>query len=847
MSKRAFLMLFLLSCVVPSLFAAEWVGSEPGKPKTSQDGNAFILQNDVISASWKIQDDSLKPEMIVNKITGRKWSQQNTSLFKISTVAKDAPKSTDWLYLGIQVKGNSVDAVISHDGDSWTVVKSYPRTDFPGRPTAVRLGKMDLQASLNDYVDIGQIGTSYYTDFEVSTDTDTRTVSFDDPGWRKKVSKTEGTRIDLVSEMTTITAAANTASFIEKHLPQNVTAVQCRIKKGTDKAMSWSPGIALVWEDGRFILLNRRTAQYTFDVSSKAGEAIIQKKPQQYPAFNITSEDFSIKSFPKLSIAGHKGTVRARIKAVLKHKTRPLEVDWTASLREDSNYVRETLTLSTDTGSTAITGLELFDRRITGAQQVGRVPGSPVANDSMFFGVELPVTTNVIDSSGFKSGFACKLTVDKSNAYTFSTVAGTYPEGQLRRSFLYYLERERANPYHAFLHYNCWYDLGLNPTESGLIEVIKAYEKNLIDKYDVQIDSFVIDDGWDDFNVGLWEVDKKKFPNGFAPVKKALDSIDSHLGIWISPLGGYSGAGQRTEHAKNMGLISHQLDLSEPGYYKWYRDECLSLMNEYGVNYFKWDRAGSGVSPHFMALLRLARDLRKENPDVFINVTVGTWPSPFWLNHVDSTWRSGADVGWTGKGDIRERWITFRDAECYNRVVKQAPLYPLSSIMHHGLVLGYHFQGKNISEAGADLKNEARSYFAAGPNLQELYLSPDLMTDAAWKQVAQAYKWYEKNEDIMADTHWVGGNPAVLEPYGWASWSADKAVLGLRNPDDQEKTIKVDLDEFFELPDDAPSSYKLQSPYKDQRIQKLELHANQPHALTLKPFEVLVFDALPTQ
>ena len=43
-----------------------------------------------------------------------------------------------------------------------------------------------------------------------------------------------------------------------------------------------------------------------------------------------------------------------------------------------------------------------------------------------------------------------------------------------------------------------------------------------------------------------------------------------------------------------------------------------------------------------MALLDIARQLRKQNPDVFINVTVGTWPSPFWLNHVDSTWRNGS-------------------------------------------------------------------------------------------------------------------------------------------------------------------------------------------------------------
>ncbi|XBD73082.1 hypothetical protein ABFY27_09155 [Akkermansia massiliensis] len=46
------------------------------------------------------------------------------------------------------------------------------------------------------------------------------------------------------------------------------------------------------------------------------------------------------------------------------------------------------------------------------------------------------------------------------------------------------------------------------------------------------------------------------------------------------------------------------------------------------VTYFKWDKAGDGISPHFMALLSIANDLRRENPRLFINTTVGTWPSP---------------------------------------------------------------------------------------------------------------------------------------------------------------------------------------------------------------------------
>jgi hypothetical protein len=37
----------------------------------------------------------------------------------------------------------------------------------------------------------------------------------------------------------------------------------------------------------------------------------------------------------------------------------------------------------------------------------------------------------------------------------------------------------------------------------------------------------------------------------------------------------------------------------------------------------------------------------------------------------------------------------------------------------------------------------------------------------------------------------------------------------------------------------------LNSPYKDQRVQKLQMRAGQPQAIRLEPFEVLVFEAKP--
>jgi hypothetical protein len=247
-----------------------------------------------------------------------------------------------------------------------------------------------------------------------------------------------------------------------------------------------------------------------------------------------------------------------------------------------------------------------------------------------------------------------------------------------------------------------------------------------------------------------------------------------------------------------------------------------------------------------MALLDVARQLRRDNPAVFINVTVGTWPSPFWLNHVDSTWRMhSADVGWAGKGDDREKWLTFRDGHCHRMFVQAAPLYPLNSAMHHGVVHGRAFQGDKVGKAGNDLKNEVRSYFANGASLQELYLTPSMMTATAWDHVAASAKWAHAHADVLRDAHWVGGDPLKLEPYGYAAWNPRQATLMLRNPDDQPRTLELDADEVFDLPRTtrtASPAFDLRSPYADQRLRELKLAAGTKVTVTLQPFEVLVFD-----
>ena len=119
--------------------------------------------------------------------------------------------------------------------------------------------------------------------------------------------------------------------------------------------------------------------------------------------------------------------------------------------------------------------------------------------------------------------------------------------------------------------------------------------------------------------------------------------------------------------------------------------------------------------------------------------------------------------------------------------------------MLHGMIYAKHRKQLD-DDPGNDFRNEIRSYFGTGTQLQEMYITPSLLSDANWDDLAEAAKWSRANAEVLKDTHWIGGDPAWLEVYGWASWTPGKGILVLRNPSDQAKTIRIKLQDAFELP-----------------------------------------------
>lgn len=526
---------------------------------------------------------------------------------------------------------------------------------------------------------------------------------------------------------------------------------------------------------------------------------------------------------------------------------------WTLIALDGTNYLRQSLAIRAAEQDLPIEQVKLIDLELPNAMVVGSVSGSPIVAGNWFFGFEDPLSVSNVRNGSATAIVERELPLRAGQEIQYSAVFGVAQPGQLRRAFLAYIEMERAHPYRTFLHYNSWYDLGyFTPySEKDVLDRIDTFGRELVEKRGVKLDSFLFDDGWDNHH-SLWGFNDG-FSDGFAKLKAEAQKFGAAPGVWMSPWGGYSKPKEERiafGHANGYEIINDGYALSGPKYYAAFRDVALNMMSQYGVNQFKFDGTGnvdevfkgSRFDSDFAAMQHLIGELRAAKPDLFVNLTTGTWPSPFWLMYADSIWRGGEDDSTAGVGPYRERWITYRDADTYQRVVLGGPLYPLNSLMLHGLIFAQHHHQLQADPENC-FRHEVRSYFGTGTQLQEMYITPSLLSQQNWDDLAEAAKWSRANAEVLKDTHWIGGNPAWLEVYGWASWSPQKSIITLRNPSDKAQKFSLNLRSALELPQNAPRFYAARSPWSpDADKPVLRLAADETEQIELQPFEVLTLD-----
>jgi len=498
--------------------------------------------------------------------------------------------------------------------------------------------------------------------------------------------------------------------------------------------------------------------------------------------------------------------------------------------------------------------------------------GQPVFDDDIFLGVEYPTVENKIVGTKVMMGYVVGKEIKKEPFVSHTSIIGVSPSKvKLEQTFMDYVDGIKVNGTKPYLLYNSWYDFR-NPAivddtasvmnEKNVLNRIETFKKYMFDKYDIALNAFVLDDGWDNYR-SVWAIDSTRFPNGFTPLVKALEPMHTKLGIWASPFGGYSNRDIRVKWGAAHGYekVGDFLCFAGTKYKAEFKKRMVDYTKEYNLGYFKWDgfllacnELDHGHLPgiysreaNVSTYIDIINAVRKVNPNIYLNITTGTWLSPWWLKYADCIWMQGADYAYAE--DVpsindRDKSITYRDAVLWDDLQKQHLLFPMSSLMTHGIIKGRlnFLGGKN--ESLDSFTNEVMMYFGRGVMMWELYVSPDLLSDNEWKAIASSIKWAKENKNVLEKTKMILGDPLKREPYGYLHLTKDKGILLLRNPDVEAREVKIKLTP--DLGDISPSiKYYVKIIYPYNMVLPQAVMMNQDLSIHLNGYEVLTAELIP--
>jgi hypothetical protein len=507
--------------------------------------------------------------------------------------------------------------------------------------------------------------------------------------------------------------------------------------------------------------------------------------------------------------------------------------------------------------------------------------GEPAAittdNAGAFFGLEYPASENVLkpvckEKTALHTGQEMGLKTSDTWIKSEWTVTGLTPDTHVKRWFNKYLESVRAAPLKPYLLYNTWYDVRSPQytkrpedvmNEDNLMRIINDFKREMLEKRGLKLDAFVLDDGWDIYKSD-WVLRKNEFPNGLTPIRKALNNMGTGLGIWFGPIGGYSYRQWRVQWMKENGyeVVGDQLCLAGTNYHQLFKKRTVDFVRNEGVTYYKWDGIQFSCSEPdhghpigiysrravMESMVDLCRAVRRENPKIFLNITSGTWLSPWWMKYANMIWMQGRDYGYADVPSIskRDAAITYRDVVLYENYGVNDSWFPISNLMTHGIIKGRLQELGGEAEPLDKFTDNAILYFARGVTMWEMYISPNLLTDEEWNAIARSIRWAKDRFEILKSTEMVGGSPGNKEAYGYVHFFNDRGIAAVRNPFIGPRVLEIKLDPAYGLCANA-SSLVLERVYPTHWVSPHLYAAGATLELPLQGFETGIYEIYPLE
>ena len=524
--------------------------------------------------------------------------------------------------------------------------------------------------------------------------------------------------------------------------------------------------------------------------------------------------------------------------------------------------------------------------------------GQPYYVGSMYWGCEFPQAENKVrDKKGFiRYHYGKNLVVenDKSdgqfhnyNNYnnangqpgkmiTWDAVVGAArsTDYQVVQSDFYEYIETIATKTGFRQQFNSWYDNMKDITDSNIQESFNEIEKGFT-QYGVNpLDSYVVDDGWTNYS-SFWDFDRSanKFPNELYNSSSQVNKMGSNFGLWLGPRGGYGTERQIANYIANNNLGSrnensgNDINVSDGRYLdKLVNDIFVDYQNKFDINYWKLDgmllepSTNSSnahtttdklctISETYERWTDMFETMRKNRPDLWINMTSYANPSPWHVQWVNSVWmQNTGDTGYSNKfnSSHEEQMLTFRDGDYYEFFTNNQWQLPNKYFYNHDPVYAKTAHnvpggpGRQIEYTTDELRNHLYMLGTRGTAFWEYYYSPSMFDDEKWQVNAEAANWIEDNFDILQKSKMFGGDPENGDVYGYSCWKGSQGIVSIRNPKNVEQTYTLTLDEKVGVSSEVANVYgKVVVGDQSRQTDKAVSHGT-TLTYTLKPKEVLI-------
>ncbi len=471
--------------------------------------------------------------------------------------------------------------------------------------------------------------------------------------------------------------------------------------------------------------------------------------------------------------------------------------------------------------------------------------GQPYYVSALYVGSEFPIAENKIrDGKAYsRYWYGKSLAKDQHFDYILNNTAGEMQTWDVvtgaarstdylvcQADFYEYIETI-ATPTDFRQQYNSWYDHMKNISAEIIIESFYEIEKGFTQHGVAPLDSYVVDDGWMNYN-SFWDFNDR-FPNELYDASLQVNQMGSNFGLWVGPRGGYGTQGTIANYIQNNGLGSKNnsvgdINISDARYCnKLVNDIFVGYQNKFGVNYWKLDgmllEAATTPSEYYVTgngfytfsetyerwtdMFEIMRASGDE--DLWINITSYLNPSPWYTQWCNSVWmQNTGDCGYTRTWSSNDASaaLTYRDNCYYNFINDRQWQLPNKYFYNHDPVYGLSalnaYGGGTINFSTDQLREYLYMLGTRGTAFWEYYYSFSLFDDDKWDVNAEAANWIEENFDVLQKSKMFGGRPGNGEIYGFSCWNGHEGIVSIRNPKNVEQSYTVTYDRLIGVAED---------------------------------------------